>query len=130
MSWLRRPDRSDRAAYAEYLEQGLLKPRKAKNHFDPVEEFQVDWIRHLEERLVEAMIGRERILGETAPSTIVAWMARKDYRIPARVVADFYGYTSAASVRTVSNRIEQRVREEPYFRTAIETVIEIATRKR
>lgn len=129
-AWLRTSGQSDGESYLEYLKRGLLKPRKKRTHADPVGDFHTEWIRHLEERLVEAMTGRDDVLSGTSLSTIVTWMAQRTYGIPAKVVADFYGYASAATVRAVSGRVQKRLIEDPNFRIALESVTEIATHKR
>jgi REP element-mobilizing transposase RayT len=127
---LRKPERSDAESYAFYLEERRSRPRKIRKRPDPVGDFYTEWIRHLEEKCIERLVGCEDSLGRVTTTTVVTWLAHRVYGVPAEVIAAFFGYGSPATVRAVTGRVQQRIVQDPAFREAIQSVTIPATQKR
>lgn len=128
MAILRTPERSDAESYAYYLEQGFQRrKRRPKKSKDPIGSFYMEWIRHLEERCLDKLLGREEVLGKVSVPTLVAWLAHRVQNIPAKVVADFYGYGSAATVRANCTRMQERLDEDPELRAALASATILTT---
>jgi|GEM_PF-1091455 len=124
---LRTPDLTDAEAYGFYLGQ-RRKRRKVKRRQDPVGDFYVEWIRHLEERCIEMTVGQEEILSHCSTPTLVAWMAQRAYGIPADTIAKFFGQSPGA-VRAASVRVQQRFSEDPNLADFLQRFIESPGRK-
>jgi len=126
---LRIPGRSDAESYASYLRQRRQR-RKVRKRQDPVGDFYTEWIRRLEERCIEKLVGREDALRRISAATLTTWIAHRMDGLPAGIIASFFGYASAATVRAICGRIQQRLTEDPAFADALGSVTISATQKR
>jgi putative transposase len=131
MQSLRTAHRSDAESYTYYLEQGLLKRnrRKKKKSTDPLGDFYEEWIRRLEERCVEFSERCPEILGGICLQTLVSWLAHRVYEVPAKVIAQFFGYGSPATVRANCTRMQERIDQDLGFRDALESATILTTLK-
>jgi putative transposase len=128
MNALRTPDRSDAESYAYYLQQGFQRrKRRPKKSKDPLSGFYTEWVRHLEERCIEKLTGREDALGKLAMTALVCWLAHRVYNVPGHVVAGFYGYGSAAAVRVICARVQERIEEDPQLQELLRSVNVLTT---
>jgi REP element-mobilizing transposase RayT len=119
---LRTPGMSDAEAYGHYMSKRRRR-RNVKRHEDPVRDFYTEWIRHLEEKCIERTLGQEAVLGRVSTPTLVAWMAQRAYGVPAEIIAKFFGQTAGA-VRAASVRVQERLKEEPYFAEAVQRIVD------
>jgi hypothetical protein len=130
LGWLRHADRSDPESYAFYLQEGIdrrrTKPKKSK---DPIGNFYTEWIRHLEEKSIERLVGREYTLGRVSLETLVIWLAHQVYEIPAKNVAEYYGFGSPATVRMTCSRMQERIETDSALREALESDTILTTLK-
>jgi REP element-mobilizing transposase RayT len=123
---LRLPEMSDAEAYSCYLSKRRRR-RKVKRRQDPVGDFYTEWIRHLEEKCIEKMVGQEDVLGQVTATTLIAWIAQRGYGVPAEMIAKFFGH-SPGSIRVASVRVEQRIAEDPFFAEAVQRIIDSTPR--
>jgi putative transposase len=131
MQILRKAGQSDPESYSYYLQQGFhRKKRKAKKPKDPIGSFYSEWIRFLEERCIDKLLGREEILGKVELSTLVAWLAHRIHDVPAQAVADYFGYGSSATVRANCTRMQERLNQDPGFGEALRSATILTTLER
>jgi REP element-mobilizing transposase RayT len=117
-------------SYRKYLAAAPLPTRTGRASTDEFECFYLEFIRHLEERFLEKLIPLNGLLGRISPRTVVAWAAHNLQGIPARRVADYYGYKDEDSVRALVGRFQMRLDDNPRLREILESVSISATRKR
>lgn len=128
MGSLRSPELSDAESYAFYLQEGFQRrKRRPKKSKDPMGNFYTEWVRHLEERCIERLTGHETALGKLSLTTLVCWLAHRVYDVPAQIVADFYGYGSAAAIRVVCTRVQERMDEDPRLEELLRSVNVLTT---
>jgi REP element-mobilizing transposase RayT len=128
-SALRNEDLSDSENYRRYLQEGMDRPRKPRKA-DPLADFHAEWIRHLEERCIERLTGRDDLLGQYSIQTLVCYVAHRLYRVPAEMVAEYFGYSGADAIRSLCWRFQERAADNPSLQEAILTVYESASQKR
>jgi REP element-mobilizing transposase RayT len=120
MSAIRKPGMSDAESYAYYLQAGLTgRRKKTRPHNDEIGDFYSEWIRHLEEKVIEETVGMEDLFRLLSLSTLVTWVAHCAYEVPAQYLAEFYEYAGAATVRSICSRVQRRLDEDPALRAAL-----------
>jgi len=102
-------------AYRAYLEQApVRRKRRAAKHWEVAEkEFSLDYLGHLEQRIMARLGDSPEVLGEGAARTAVVWSALRQHGIPAGDVAQFYGYKDPDVVHTIASRFQKRVEGIP-----------------
>ncbi len=121
--------RSGAESYAEYFEEGLRRPRRKKSD-NPHSDFQFEWIRHLEEKCIERLLGKESLLGRIRIQSLVCYLAFRIHHIAADTIAAYFGYTSSEAVRVLCHRLQKRIESDPDFAEAVETANVSATQNR
>ena len=101
-----------RRNYRFYLESAPPRRLKTSAGEDPVNDFLVDYVGHLEELWSE----RWRSLG-LPPSPVpltafVCWYAHRVERITIGVLQRYFGYSSPGTVRVMISRLARRIKEE------------------
>lgn len=103
---------SSRRNYRFYLESSPPRRRKAPPGEDPVEDFLVDYIGHLESLWSD----RCRLLGwpprTLSLSAFVCWYAHCREKMPFQVLREYFGMSSIGSVRSTISRFGRRLRED------------------
>jgi REP element-mobilizing transposase RayT len=125
---LRNEDCSDIESYERYLQAGVDRPRKPRKP-DPLEDFHGEWIRHLEEKSIERLTGKESLLAGLPIRSLVCFIAHRLHRVPADTVAEYFGYSSPGSVRTACWRIQNRLDQDPQLQEALSLVDKRASQK-
>ena len=102
-----------RTNYRFYLESAPPRRRKTLPGEDPVDDFLVEYVGHLESLWAErwAHQGRPARLDQLA--SLVCWYAQRREGIPARVLQEYYEYASIGTVRTLVSRFSKRLSEDP-----------------
>jgi REP element-mobilizing transposase RayT len=113
---------SDGEAYLRYLQAAPPKRKRRATPKKSADGFHLEWIRFLEERSSERLLGLEGLLDRTALSTIVAWAARRIYGIPAAAISEYFGYRSVAAVYAIASRFQRRLSEEPDLEQALQVL--------
>jgi REP element-mobilizing transposase RayT len=124
---IRNEDCGDVENYRRYLQEGLDRPRKPRK--DPMTDFNVEWVRFLEQKCVERLAGKEHLLGRVTLQSLVCYVAQRTHRVPADIVADYFGYSSASNARKAAARVHKRAEEDPFLAAAIQSVLISATQK-
>ena len=121
---------SGQESYESYLRDGIVhrKTKPKKHPQNEMGDFYAEWIRFLEEKCLERLLGRES-LGRVSTETLVSWLAHRVYDVPAQAIAEYYGYGSPATVRANCTRLQERMEEDLEFREALESATKLTTLK-
>jgi REP element-mobilizing transposase RayT len=119
-----------RINYKRYLSAAAPSRRKTRGGDEPVEDFLVDYIAHLEE-LCREWIAESGLDDETLPlNTFVCWYACRLEKVPYRCAQEYYGYASPETVRALVCRFDRRIAQEPALADWLAKVNVYAGRKR
>ncbi len=127
--WSNRGD-SPAACYRKYLEAVPPKRRISTRRGEEGDDFYLEFLRHVEERCSEWMVILGDLMGRITLQTFLCWVATRVYKIAPRWVAEFYGYESGETVRSIAGRFQKRMEDSPELWEAVETVTKTATLKR
>jgi REP element-mobilizing transposase RayT len=125
---IREAEMSDSEAYLRYLQAAPPKRRPTSSLLNPTEDFYQEWIRYLEEKCSEKLMGQEGILGRTALSTIVIWAAIRIHGVPGKELAAYFGQSTSA-VYVVSSRFQKRLEDDPGLEKALQVLRFLRRRK-
>lgn len=126
---IRNEDLGEVENYRRYLREGLA-GRATRRKADPFADFHHEWIRHLEGRCIERLIGREDLLGRTSIQTLVCYVAHRRQQMAADAIAEYFGYSGPSSVRAICGRLQERLSEDAGLREALRTVTDPASQER
>ena len=129
MAWVRQEGMSDGEAYLRYLQSAPPMRKKRAGVQDEAQNFYEEWIRYLEEKCSEKLLGYEAVLQGMAFSTIVTWVASRIYGVPGAAIAAYFGYANAKSVHSITWRLEKRMTENPELADALEVLRFLRRRK-
>lgn len=110
---VKQPKASGVESYRRYLDAAPTREKKGRRRMDPADQFHAEWLRFLEESVSERVIGHEAALGRIALSTVVTWAACRRYHVPADTVAAYFGYQSPETARSIANRFQRHLDEDP-----------------
>lgn len=125
-----RGDRSPRDSYRAYLREAPKRHPAAQREDEDSRTFQVEYLRHIEERCIERLIPMRELATTYSIRKIVAWTALQVYGIPPRVVAEFYGYENPQVVSALVSRFRQKIKEDPDLARALALLATIPKPKR
>ncbi len=99
--------------YRLYLRSAPPRRRKAEVGEDPVDDYLVDYIGHLEETWREGWKGPAGPPSPVALPTFICWYAQRQERIPPHILQEYYGYSSSGTPRVLATRFAKRLLKEP-----------------
>jgi REP element-mobilizing transposase RayT len=109
----RKEGMSDADAYRAYLDAVPPKIKKGEAEDDPCLDFDLEFIRHLEDQYTRVLGGMAAVTRHLLPRTVVCWAAMTRHRIPARTLAAYYGYQSRQTVHTIVERFRRWLESNP-----------------
>lgn len=105
--------RSPSEAYRAYLAAAPPRRPRASFSVDEVDDFYVEFVRFLEERCVERLSILNGELGSVPSKVLTSWAAMKVHKIPVRIVAGYFGYSSEGSVRNAVCKLQKLMDQTP-----------------
>jgi putative transposase len=103
---------SARTNYRFYLQSAPPRRRKVPPGEEPVDDFLVDYIGHLESLWAERFQGMGWPPRTLSMSSFICWYANRRERIPFHVLREYFGLSSLGSVRVTISKFARRLENE------------------
>ena len=113
---------SAHGSYLQYLREAPRRRRKVMRGNEDGADFQVEFLRHIEERCIERLTTFKEVLGRHTIRKIVSWAELSVYGISPKVVAEFYGYESGRIVSAIASRFRTTLQVDPKLTFAMERI--------
>lgn len=108
--------------YRFYLESAPPRRRKSSPGEEPLEDFLVDYVGHLDNMWTERWMQSGSPKGLESRSALVCWYAQRREGIRPHILQEYYGYSSPGTVRVLASRFAKRLRDEPELADWVERV--------
>ena len=111
-----------RMNYRFYLQSAPPRRRKTTAEEDPMDSFQLDYLRYLEELWSERWIEAGSPANLQPKPPLICWYAQRREWIRPHVLQEYFRYSATGTVRVLASRFAKRLREEPDLAEWVERV--------
>ena len=106
-------------AYRKYLSE--IPDKKPRVRAE--DEAQIEFVRHIEDRVKRLLAGKETLMGKHSFKALVCWVAIHNFALRPKLLALALGYASGRCVSAMVCRIDDWLKEAPAVRAILDQVL-------